>query len=215
MKKVTFQDQQGRKSAGIGGQGNQPNPPLWNNNPVYQPPPPGLEAAQPIRPNNAMLNRDQVNDLIQQQLVPHMRRPNRPTYRWPYPDWIDTAYALPRGYKVPDFAMFLGETNQSTVEHIGRFTVQCGEAGANDFLKMRLFANSLSDTAFKSFHSQFYRIAPEVSITDLSRMYQIAGEKVEDFIARFKRARHRCPLVLPEPDFVKLAQNGLEFELRK
>ncbi|KAJ4958259.1 hypothetical protein NE237_025370 [Protea cynaroides] len=229
--------------AGIGGQGNQPNPPLWNNNPVYQPPPPGLEAgdqrpnlglgAQPVRPNNAVLNRDQVNDLIQQQLVPHMRRPNRPTYRRPYPDWIDTAYALPRGYKVPDFAKFSGETNQSTVEHIGRFTVQCGEAGANDFLKMRLFANSLSDTAFEwyinlpansiqtwqqmeeAFHSQFYRIAPEVSITDLSGMYQIAGEKVEDFIARFKRARHRCPLVLPEPEFVKLAQNGLEFELRK
>ncbi|KAJ4945352.1 hypothetical protein NE237_000122 [Protea cynaroides] len=71
--------------AGIGGQGNQPNPPLWNNNPMYQPPPPRLEAgdqrpnlglgAQPVRPNNAVLNRDQVNDLIQQQLVPHMRRP--------------------------------------------------------------------------------------------------------------------------------------------
>ncbi|KAJ4941349.1 hypothetical protein NE237_000124 [Protea cynaroides] len=193
MKKVTFQDQQGRKSGGIGGQGNQPNPPLWNNNPVYQPPPPGLEAgdqrpnlglgAQPVRPNNA-------------QLVPHMRRPNRPTCRRPYPDWIDTAYPLPRGYKVPDFAKFSRETNQSTVEHIGRFTVQCGEAGANDFLKMRLFANSLSDTQMEeAFHSRFYRIAPEVSITDLSGMYQIAGEKDEDFIARFKRARHRCPLV--------------------
>ncbi len=32
---------------------------------------------------------------------------------------------------------------------------------------------------------------------------------------RFKRAKARCLSGLPEVDFVKLAQDGLDFELRK
>ncbi|KAJ4972421.1 hypothetical protein NE237_005520 [Protea cynaroides] len=168
--------------------GNQLNPALWHNNPMYQPPPPGLEAGD--------------------------QRPNLGLGAQP----TGTAYAMPRGYKVPDFAKFSAKTNKSMVEHIGRFTVQCGEVGANDFLKMRHFTNSLLDMTWQqmeeAFHSQFYRIAPEVSVTDLFGMYQIAGEMVEDFIACFKRARYRCPLVLPEPKFIKLAENGLEFEMR-
>ena len=39
-------------------------------------------------------------------------------------------------------------------------------------------------------------------------------EKAIWFINRFKRARTKCKIVLPEPEFVKLAQNGLEFRLQ-
>ena len=50
----------------------------------------------------------------------------------------------------------------------------------------------------RKFHEQFYRIEPEVSMADLSRLYQREGETAENFLARFKRARNRCHLDIPE-----------------
>ena len=47
-----------------------------------------------------------------------------------------------------EFVLISGEENKSTIEDIARFTVQCGEAGADDYLKLRLFANSLTKSAF-------------------------------------------------------------------
>jgi hypothetical protein len=35
-----------------------------------------------------------------------------------------------------------------TIEHVGQFILQCGEASANDVLKLRMFPLSLSGTAF-------------------------------------------------------------------
>lgn len=74
------------------------------------------------------------------------RRIGRPVYQKPYPEWVDRLRQYPRGFKVPEFTLFSGENNQSTVEHIGRFTVQCGEASADGNLKLRLFPNSLTGT---------------------------------------------------------------------
>jgi hypothetical protein len=52
-------------------------------------------------------------------------------------------------------------------------------------------------------------------MADLARLRQKPDEKVADFISRFKRARTKCKLQLPEAEFVRLAQDGLERELRK
>ncbi|XP_059639356.1 uncharacterized protein LOC132281699 [Cornus florida] len=65
------------------------------------------------------------------------------------------------------------------------------------------------------FRDQFYRTEPEVSMSDLSRIHQLPNEDVETFLARFKKARNRCQLTLPEEEFVNLALSGLDFELRK
>ncbi|GKV39528.1 hypothetical protein SLEP1_g47286 [Rubroshorea leprosula] len=65
------------------------------------------------------------------------------------------------------------------------------------------------------FHIQFYRSEPEVSMADLSRMVQRPGETSEAFLARFRKARLKCRVALPEQEFVKLAQNVLDIELRK
>ncbi|OMP06468.1 Retrotransposon gag protein [Corchorus capsularis] len=99
--------------------------------------------------------------------------------------------------------------------------------------KLRLFPNSLTGLAFtwyinlppnsirmwedmeKAFHTQFYRIEPEVSLPDLSRLSQKKGEPAEDYLAQFKKLRNRCHIALPEEEFVRLAQNGLDIELRK
>jgi hypothetical protein len=40
-----------------------------------------------------------------------------------------------------------------TLEHVGQFILQCGEASANDALKLRMFPLSLSGTAFTWFTS--------------------------------------------------------------
>lgn len=154
-------------------------------------------------------------------------------YRRPYPEWVGQMYEFPRGYKVPDFAKFLGEDNASTIEHVGRFSVQCSEAGSNEFLKLRLFANSLTESSFTlyvnlspnsvtswldmetQFHAQFYRTEPQFSNANLSKLHQLLGESVEKYMSRFKQARHKCLSSLNEAEFVKLAQNGLSYELRQ
>ncbi|XP_059639172.1 uncharacterized protein LOC132281486 [Cornus florida] len=140
---------------------------------------------------------------------------------------------LLQNFRVPNFATFSGEGNQLTLEHIGRFTLKCGPLSNNDWYKMKLFSNTLTETAFKwylnlppnsihtwqqmqnVFHDQFYRTEPEVSMSDLSRIHQLSNEDVETFLARFKKARNRCQLTLPEEEFVNLALRGLDFELRK
>ena len=66
-----------------------------------------------------------------------------PVYKKLYPEWVDRTYEFPRGYKMPDFSLFNGEREQSTIEHVARFTTQCGEFTNHDFMKLRLFSNSL------------------------------------------------------------------------
>ena len=67
----------------------------------------------------------------------------------------------------------------------------------------------------ESFHAQFFQTELEVSMADLAKLCQKPDEKATQFINRFKRARTKCKIILPEPEFVKLAQNGLKFRLRK
>jgi hypothetical protein len=73
-------------------------------------------------------------------------------YQKPYLDYYDE---LPyrRGYRVPKFFMFSGDDGKTTLEHVGQFILQCGEASANDTLKLRMYPLSLSDTAFTWFTS--------------------------------------------------------------
>ncbi|XP_058211705.1 uncharacterized protein LOC131323881 [Rhododendron vialii] len=122
---------------------------------------------------------------------------------------------------------------QSTEEHITRFQVQCGEAGTIDALKLRLFPNSLTGIAFtwyinlppnsvqtwaqleEMFHQQFYRVEPEVTLVDLSCYRQTHLEFVESYLLRFKTARFKCKIVLPEAEYVCIALNGLGFEMKK
>jgi hypothetical protein len=49
--------------------------------------------------------------------------------------------------------MFSGEDGRITLEDVGQFILQCGEASANDVLKLRMFPFSLSGTTFTWFTS--------------------------------------------------------------
>jgi hypothetical protein len=49
--------------------------------------------------------------------------------------------------------MFRGEDSNTTLEHVGRFILQCGEASTNDTLKLRMLPLSLFGTTFTWFTS--------------------------------------------------------------
>lgn len=93
----------------------------------------------------------------------------RPTYRKPYPEWIDRAYLFPRNYFLTEFSTFSGTDNQPTIEHFGRFTVQCRDV--DDFVKMRLLGNSLTRVAFSWY-------------TNLPPLYRI-GQQLEKLFPSF------------------------------
>ncbi|XP_059629727.1 uncharacterized protein LOC132272642 [Cornus florida] len=177
------------------------------------------------------LDRGQFEEFLQQEFG-LTRRGGRPTYRKPYPEFIDEV-EFPRNFRIPEFATFNREGEQSTLEHISRFTVQCGEAAANPWLKVHLFPNILTGYAFRwysslpansiqswqqfedLFHTQFYRAELEVSMAYLSRLHQLPGESVMSFLSRFRWAKFKCNLSLLPKEYMKMVVNGLEFELCK
>ena len=55
---------------------------------------------------------------------------------------------LPNRYKVLDFTKVFGQDDTSTMEHINRFIIQCGEPTNKDELRVRLFSSSLPGSAF-------------------------------------------------------------------
>lgn len=100
-------------------------------------------------PQNDRPDHNEVMNMIEQYVSHHPnRRIRRPMYRKPYLEWIDQCNEFPRSFRCPDFSLFSGEERRSTVEHVGRFTIQCGELANNEFYKLRLFGNSLTGPAF-------------------------------------------------------------------
>jgi hypothetical protein len=73
-------------------------------------------------------------------------------YQKLYPNYYDQL-PYPRGYRLPEFSKFSGEDGETTLEHVGQFILQCGEASANNVLKWRMFPLSLSGTASTWFTS--------------------------------------------------------------
>ena len=67
----------------------------------------------------------------------------------------------------------------------------------------------------RQFHTQFFKVEPEVCIIKLSRVTQRNGETAGLFIFGFKQVRNICKIHLLETKYVKLAQRGLDIELRK
>jgi len=77
---------------------------------------------------------------------------NTYSYRTPYPPAYDLI-PLRNRCKVPDFTKFSGQDDTSTMEHVNRFIIQCGEAVNRDELRVRLFSSSLSGSTFTWFIS--------------------------------------------------------------
>jgi hypothetical protein len=88
-------------------------------------------------------------------------------YMTPYPSGYDQII-FPPTFKVPDFTKFSGQDETSTMEHITRFIIQCGEAENIDELSIRLFSSSLSGPTVSWFTS-----LPANSIIKWSNLEQL------------------------------------------
>jgi hypothetical protein len=75
-----------------------------------------------------------------------------PTYHRPYPLHIDYMNA-PHGWRVPNFYEFSGEGSKTAVEHTRLYLAQLGNAGREDYMRIRNFPLSLTGTAFAWFTS--------------------------------------------------------------
>ncbi|CAL2239325.1 unnamed protein product [Prunus armeniaca] len=65
------------------------------------------------------------------------------------------------------------------------------------------------------FHEHFYQTNREITVAELARMSQVSDESPRDYVQRFKTCRNWCRTNLPEREFVKMAEEGLEFEYWK
>jgi hypothetical protein len=128
-------------------------------------------------------------------------------YQKPYLNYYDQL-PYPRGDRVPEFSKFGGEDGKTTLEHVDQFILQCGDASANDMLKMRIFPLSLSDTAFtwftslalnsiftwaqleQKFHEYFYSRDTELRLSHLTAIKQKHNESIADYIRRFRDTRN-------------------------
>lgn len=62
---------------------------------------------------------------------------------------------FPRGWKVPKFIMFYGDTNESTIKLVARYQTKTDEIVNNENLKMKYFLNYLTKISlmwFTIFH---------------------------------------------------------------
>jgi hypothetical protein len=154
-------------------------------------------------------------------------------YQKPYPDYYDQL-PYPRGYRVPEFAQFSGEDGKTTLEHVGQFILQCGEASANDALKLRMFPLSLSGTAFtwftplapnsiftwvqleQKFHEYFYSSDTKLRLSHLTAIKQKHNEPAADYISRFRDTRNQCfDINISDKDHTDLAYSGLSPHLKE
>ncbi|CAL2255414.1 unnamed protein product [Prunus armeniaca] len=171
-----------------------------------------LEQGRNLHPVNALNDMGALQRMIREMMEPEARRGERPTYRKPYPAYIDKI-PLSSSFKVPNFTLFNGEDpHASSVEHIGRFSIQCIAIENNPLLKLRLFGNSLSGQDFtwytslpansvqtweqmkNVFHDYYFRIQPEVTMSDLAALKQSEDEPAQDFITRFRKLKMKLPL---------------------
>ncbi|CAL2240398.1 unnamed protein product [Prunus armeniaca] len=110
------------------------------------------EQGQNLHHVNSLNGMGALQRMIREMMEPKARRGERPTYRKPYPPYIDQIPLSP-GFKVPNFTLFNGEDpHASSIEHIGSLpanTVQTWE-------QMEIV-----------FHDYYFRIQPEVTISDL------------------------------------------------
>jgi hypothetical protein len=130
--------------------------------------------------------------------------------------------------------MFSGEDGKSTLEHVGQFILQCGEASANDTLKLKMFPLSLSSIAFtwftslapnsiftwaqleQKFHEYYYSGDTELRLSHLTTINEKHNEPIADYIRRFRDTRNRCfNLNISDKDLANLAYLGLSSHLRE
>ena len=60
------------------------------------------------------------------------------------------------------------------------------------------------------FHDYYFRIQPEVTISDLAALKQSEDEPAQDFITRFRKLKMKCRIPMEERHFIQMAQTALK-----
>ncbi|PNX69452.1 hypothetical protein L195_g056724, partial [Trifolium pratense] len=63
---------------------------------------------------------------------------HRPNFVSAFSEYVLQA-ELPRGWKIPKFTKFAGDTSESIVEHIARYLAEAGDLANNENLRMKYF----------------------------------------------------------------------------
>lgn len=80
---------------------------------------------------------------------------------------------LPRGWKVPKFTEFDGDTNESTFEHIARYLTEAADIANNENLRMIYFPSYLTKNTFT-----WFTTLPAHSINDWTHLERLFHEKL-------------------------------------
>ncbi|XP_050896181.1 uncharacterized protein LOC127102903 [Lathyrus oleraceus] len=85
--------------------------------------------------------------IVQNEISPGLLRPK---YSSPLPDFI-LQIEFPKGWKVPKFTKFAGDTKEYIVEHVARYQIEAGDIANNEDLKLKYFPSSLTKNVFAWF----------------------------------------------------------------
>ena len=110
-----------------------------------------------MQPPSLSPNLEAIKEAVNELYEPGLSQVDHTKFNKPDPQVIDRENPYPRGYKILEFSLFSREDRQSTLEHVTRFTMQCGELANYEnfpYLKLRLFPNSLIGADFTWQHCQ-------------------------------------------------------------
>ncbi|XP_058741652.1 uncharacterized protein LOC131614039 [Vicia villosa] len=101
---------------------------------------------------DAHIGHKNISNVVEQILVQNGINAglHRPNFVSPLSEYVRQT-ELPRGWKIPKFTKFAGETGESTVEHVARYQTEADELENNENLKMKYFPSSLTKNAFTWF----------------------------------------------------------------
>ncbi|XP_058767816.1 uncharacterized protein LOC131641525 [Vicia villosa] len=156
----------------------------------------------------------------------------RPTYSSPLVEYIVQTENT-RGWKIPKYTKFGGETGESTVEHIARFLTVSGDLANNESHRVKHFPSSLTKAALtwfttlppnsvdswpkleKLFHEQIYEGHSKIILVELSSIKRRFVGTIDDYLNRFRSLKAKCFTQVPEHELVQMAAGGLDYSIRK
>ncbi|AES96971.2 hypothetical protein MTR_5g043720 [Medicago truncatula] len=126
---------------------------------------------------------------------------HRPNFVYPLSEYVLQTELL-RGYKIPKFRRFVGDTSESTIKQITRYLTEAGDIANNENLRLKFFPNSLTKNVFtwfttlaphsnqhwaqlqRLFHEQFYMGQSKISLASVRRQ---TTESINDYLNRVRQ----------------------------
>lgn len=157
---------------------------------------------------------------------------HRPNYTSPLSEYV-SQIEFPRGWKVPKFTKFSGDTSESTIKHIAGYLTKVEDIANNENLRIRYFPSSLTKNAFtwfimlpvnsihdwtrleRLFHEQFYMGQSKITLKEFASIKWKFTKAIDDYLNRFCLLKERCFTQVPEHELVEMVVGGMDYSIRK